>query len=154
MGRWYTCPISAVSVTAAQDLWELLSPSDSTTRIWAIRVSQSGSTTSTQARLTVKRVTGAPTSGSGGGTITPGTLSGGDAAYGGTVERNNTTRISGGTSTTIKDEGFNFLNGFEWIAASEKEAIEISPSTYGVIGLETVVTMTLQGELVIEECGG
>lgn len=154
MGRMYVCPMPAVAVTAAQDLYEVLSPADSTTKLWEIHVSQSGSTTSTQVRMTLKYVTGAPTSGSGGSTITPSPVSPGDAAYGGTVERNNTVRISGGTSTTKIDEGFNFLNGFEWIATSEKTAYEASPSTYLVLGLETVVTMTLQGYLVLEEIGG
>src|SRR5262245_6874524 len=109
MGRRYKCPIPAIGATAQQDIWELLAPSDATVLIWGIRLNQSSDIDSEQLRLTAKHVTGSPTSGSGGGTITPAPNSPGDAAFGGTVERNNTTRISGGTAVTKMDEGWNVL---------------------------------------------
>ena len=111
MGLVYDAAIEAVSVSAAQDLWEVLAPSDAALLIHSISVDQSSDTDSEMLRLTSSRVTGAPTSGSGGGTITPTPVVPGAAAAGSTVERNNTTQISGGTSVKCSDRSFNILNG-------------------------------------------
>jgi hypothetical protein len=98
MGRIYSISFEEVAVTAAQDLFEILVPADAVMRLHSIVISQSsdaGNAQSEQLPFTIKRVTGAPTSGSGGSTPTPRPHSQGDAAAGITAEANNTTRLSG-----------------------------------------------------------
>jgi hypothetical protein len=153
MGLVYDAPIEAVSVSAAQDLWEWLTPSDAAGLLHAVVIEQTASETSEQLRLTVAYVTGAPTSGSGGGTITPTPRVPGAPAAGSTVERNNTTQISGGTSVKIADRGFNILNGIEIIFDPPRE---VAPSTRIVVALPTApgAAITVSGVLVMEEVGG
>lgn len=153
MGLVYDSPIEAITVTAAQDLWEILAPSDAALLIHGFTVEQSVSETSEQLRLTIARVTGAPTSGSGGGTITPAPRVPGAGAAGATVERNNTTQITGGTSVSLRDRGFNILNGIEVVY---DPPIEIAPSTRFVVGLPVAPSgsLTFSGNLMHEEIGG
>lgn len=152
MGRVYSVSFSATAITAAQDLFELLAPSGSSIRLHAVYFSQHTDTDSEQLRLTIKRVTGAPTSGSGGSTPTPIPLLPGDAASGITAEANNTTRISGGTSVTLHDEAVNVLNGWVYLPTPEMRPVA-APSTRLVIGLETAPadSITCNGVAYVEE---
>lgn len=148
----YDSNIEAVSVSAAQDLYELLSPSDAVCLIHGVVVEQSVSEISEQLRLTCARVTGAPTSGSGGGTITPTPREPGSAAAGATVERNNTTQISGGTSVKCADRGFNILNGIEIIF---DPPVQVSPGTRFVVAINAPgAALTMNCVLTHEEVGG
>ena len=153
MGLVYDCPIEAISVSAVQDLWEWLTPSDAAGLLHSIVIEQNTSETSEQLRLTVARVTGAPTSGSGGGTITPAPRIPGAPAAGSTVERNNTTQITLGTSVKIADRGFNILNGIEIVF---DPPVEVAPSTRIVVALPTApgAALTVSGLLTVEEVGG
>ncbi len=152
MGLVYDSPIEAIAVTAASDLWELLAPSDAAVKIHGFTVEQSSDTDSEQLRLTAKRVTGAPTSGSGGGTITPTPRVPGASAAGSTVERNNTTQITGGTQVALPDRSFNVLNGIEVIY---DPPIEIAPSTRFVVGISLPGdSLTVSANLIHEEVGG
>lgn len=159
MGRKYAASFSAVAATVAQDLFEIAAPSDAALRLISCHISQkteAGDAESEQLNFTVKRVTGSPTSGSGGSSPTARPLSPGDAAFGGTVEANNTTRISGGTSVTIIDECANVLgDGWRYLPV-EDERIEFAPSTYCIIGLENnpADSVTFHGTVIFEEIGG
>src|SRR5690348_7903210 len=111
-GRMYTAVFKDIAVTAAQDLFEVAGPSDAVTIIHRVLLTQSSETGDAQEemlRLTTNRGVGAVTSGSGGGTVTPQPVSDGDAAYGGTVERNNTTIMATGSGAVEAD-----LEAFAW----------------------------------------
>ena len=153
MGRMYTAIFDAVAVTAAQDLFEIVAPSDAVVRLHRIIINQSSDTDSEQLRFAIKR--GATTSGSGGSSVTPNPASAGDSAFGGTVEANNTTRASAGTIVTLHVEAQNVLNGWDWHPTPE-ERIDISPSIRLIVGLEAapVDSLTMHGTMYFEEIGG
>ena len=118
LGRVYTISENATAVTAAVDLLELLGSADSILRLRELHVTQSsdaGDSESEQLLVSIRRVTGAPTSGSGGSTPTPAPLNPGDAAFGGTTETVNTTQLSGGTNTVLSVEAFNVMAGLHYM---------------------------------------
>jgi hypothetical protein len=155
MGRMYSAVFEGVSVSAAQDLFEITAPSTATVVIHSVSITQDASETSEQLPATIKRVP-SPTSGSGGASVTPRKLGGpGDAAAASTVERNNTTRAtSGGTIETLRRRAENVLNGWHWLFTPE-ERIVVPPSGMVVVGLEQApaAALTVSGELVFEELG-
>ena len=154
MGIVYTGVFSGVSVTAAQDLFELLAPAARSVILHSVAISQSSNTDSEQLRLTIRRVTGAPTSGSGGSTVTPASAVPG-LTFDGTLEANNTTRISGGTQATLWDEGQNVLNGWQYLPVPE-DRLEAEGGSRLVIGLEAAPAdaLTMSGVIVFEVIGG
>ncbi len=159
MGRLYSIMFDQVAVTAAQDLFEVLAPADAVMVVHALVITQSsdaGDAQSEQLHVTLKRVTGAPTSGSGGSSAVPQPLEQGDAAAGITAEVNNTTRLTGGSSTTILwPESWNVMAGMSFVPTPEMRPV-ISPSTRLVVGLETTPadSVTMNGVLIVEEIGG
>ena len=150
MGRVYSAVFEGVSVSVAQDLFELNAPADAAVRLLAVHITQDTSETSEQLPFTIKRVA---TSGSIGSIPTARPMQVGDPAFGGTVEANNTTR--GGTPTTIRRRSENVLAGVHWIFPLGQE-IYLSPSGILVVGLETApgAALTMSGEIVFEEIGG
>lgn len=154
MGLVYDSCIEGVSVSAAEDLFELLAPSDAAVLIHGLTVEQSNIDTGEQLRLTCIRATGAVTSGSGGSTITPTPRVSGGPAAGSTVERNNSTQIAAGSGTLTKvaDRGFNTLAGLEIIF---DPPIELAPSTRFAVGISAPSTgHTISAVLTHEEIGG
>lgn len=153
-GRIYYAPIEAVSVSAAQDLWEILAHSSVAVRLRGVYIAQSSDTDSEQLGITISRVTGTPTSGSGGGSITPTPVRPGDTAAVSTVERNNTTQITGGTSVKLVNDSFNVLSGYTF-APPEIEMPVAAPGTRLVVAITAPAdAITLNGYAVIEEIGG
>jgi hypothetical protein len=154
MSRVYYAAFEGISVSAAQDLFELQAPADATVVVRRITVTNETSETSEQLAIAVKRGEGTITSGSGGGTVTPVPMSKGDPAFGGTVERNNTTKAVAGTGAikVLHREGFNVVgSGFDWHGE-----IQISPSDYAIVELigAPASALTLSGVMVFEEIGG
>lgn len=149
-GRIYSCTFSGVSVSAAQDLFEINAPSDAVVVIMEVHISQDASETSEQLPFQIHM---ASTSGSGGSTVTARPLQKGYAAYGGTIEANNTTRGTAGNVLRRRSE--NVLNGVHWLLTPE-EFVYISPSDRAMIGLETApaAALTMSGECIIVEVGG
>ena len=133
----YYASFENITVSAVQDLFELLAPSNASVDILRIHLSQNTSETSEQLRARMKVISGSPTSGSGGATVTPEPADRGvTRAFAGTVERNNTTQLTGGTTELAWTEGFNMLAGFEWRATPE-DKITIDASEYFVLELPT-----------------
>jgi len=151
MGRMYSAVFEGITVSIAQDLFELNAPSDAVVVVHEIRISDDTSEASEQLPFTIKRSTGS--SGSGGATVTPEALEVGDAAFGGTVERNNTTRAT--TVTTLRRLSENMLNGVHWLFTPEVRLV-ISPSGRIIVGLETAPgsARTMSGTIIFEEIGG
>lgn len=158
MSRMYSISFEEVAVTVAQDLFEILVPSDAVMRVHSVVITQSSdakNSESEQLAYTIKRVTGAPTSGSGGSTPTPRPHSQGDAAADITAEANNTTRLTGGTSVTLWAEDTNIMSGWYYIPTPEMR-FDFSPSTRCMIGLEAAPddSLTMSGTIIVEEIGG
>lgn len=156
MGRRYTAQFSAVAVTAQQDLLEIVAPADAVVIIHAMELSQvteAGDAAEEQLQILVKR--GATTSGSGGTSVTPNPLEFGDAAFGGTVEANNTTKATAGTITTHQVPDWNVRMPYLYIPTPEMRLV-LSPSQRMTIELATTPadSITMSGSVHLEEVGG
>ena len=157
-GRIYTIVFARVAVTVIQDLFEVLVPADSVMVLHRVTITQDteqGDAEDEQLYLSIRRITGAPTSGSGGTVATPQPIQAGDAAAGITAEVNNTTQLTGGTNSLIISEAFNIRAGYDHFPPPEQRII-ISPSTRLLVELETapIDSVTFSGTMVVEEIGG
>ncbi len=155
IGRVYSVSFEGVAVTAAQDLFEILTAAEKPIRLHHISISQSteaGDAQSEQLILTLKRVTGAPTSGSGGSTATAIPMNPNDTAASTTNEINNTSRLSGGTSVTLMRQCFNVMAGLEIVFTPECRPT-IAGATRLVVGLESTPadSITMSGTIFFEE---
>jgi hypothetical protein len=146
----YSATFEEVAVTAAQDLFEINAPADSVVIVHGFEISQSSDVDSEMLNLLVHL---GSTSGSGGSVVTPRPLNLGDAAFGGTVEANNTTQSTEGV--ILHSASFNVLTGYTWIPTPEMRII-ISPSDRLIIGLQTAPgdSLTMSGTVYLEEIGG
>lgn len=158
MGRKYCISFDRVAVSAVQDLFEILVPADMVMVVHRLVVSQDseeGDAEDEQLYVSLRRVSGSPTSGSGGSTPTPQPLDQGDAASTLTAEANNDTQLSGGTNVVVHSEAFNIRAGLDYHPTPE-ERIVISPSTRLLVELEEAPAdaVTMSGTLIVEEVGG
>lgn len=160
MGMRYSASFSAVAVSAAQDLFELLAPADACIAIHSIRLGQSSDFGDAQAEgleVTLKRATGSYTSGSGGTSPSKNALESGFSAAGATVEANNTTQAAVGTGTLTKfmHDTFNIQIGWLYQPVPE-ERIILSPSQALILSLDSAPAdaITMSGTIVWEEIGG
>jgi hypothetical protein len=155
----YTIVFNDVAVTAIQDLFEALAPADAAMILHKLEISQRTEVGDAQAEMldiSVRRVTGAPTSGSGGTAPTP-APGPGDSAAGITAEVNNTTQLTGGTNTILAKKEFHVASGLEWLLTPEERALyTFSPSTRLLVELETAPadSITMSGTMLVEEVGG
>ena len=160
MGRFYTAVFKGTAVTAAQDLFEIAAPTDAVVVIheWTLtQTTELGDAAEEQLLLTTNRGVGTVTSGSGGATVTPQPISDGDAAYGGTVERNNTTIMAVGTGTLETDlevHAWNIRVPYQKVYTPETRPV-ISPGNRWTLELESVPadSITMNGFVVFEEIG-
>src|SRR5262245_30959909 len=141
MGRMYTTHFKDVAVTAAQDFFEILGATDALTIVHRILLTQSTETGDVQEemlKLTTNRGVGSVTSGSGGSTHTPQPVHDGDAAFGGTVEINNTTQMAAGSGTLEQLEAFawNIRVPFDLVFTPETRPV-ISPGNRWTLELES-----------------
>lgn len=153
MGRMYSASFEEVAVTVVQDLFEINAPADSVVSVHSLSISQSsdaGDSQSEQLNVLIHR---GSTSGSGGSTPTASPLEVGDAAFGGTVEANNTTQSTEGT--ILHSQCFNVMAGLEIVWTPETRP-KISPSGRLIIELQTVPadSLTMSGTVYFEEIGG
>ena len=155
MGRLYTAQFSAVAVSAAQDLFEIVAPSDAIVKIHNIRLGQTSDVgDAAEEILLIKLNSGATTSGSGGGSYTPVPIELGDAAFGGTCEINNTTQAADGTIVTHHAWPWNVRGPFEIIFEPETRPV-LSPSRRGVLTIPAPAdALTMMGTITFEEIGG
>ena len=160
-GNKYTAVFQDVSISAVQDLFEILAASDHVLEILEVAFGQSGIAADAgdaeeEFLLTTLRiVSGAPTSGSGGSTPTPAPSHLGGGASGVTCEANNTTQLSGGTNTVrgIFPINIRIPDRQVWIPESR---MFISPSTRFVWELEDAPAdaVICNGEVSWLELGG
>lgn len=158
MGAIYSAEVDTAGTTVAIDFFELLAPSDAVVIIHEIRISQSTEFADAQAEqleILVKRVVGAPTSGSGGATPTEQPFEFGSPAAGVVVEAGNTTKLTGGTQANLIREGFNVQIGWLYIPPPELRIV-LSPDQRLVVELVDAPAdaIDLHGVITWEEIGG
>lgn len=161
MGRIHTGTFKSIAVTAAQDFFEIAAPTDAIVVIHDWTLSQSteiGDAMEEMLVLTTNRGVGTVTSGSGGASVTPQPIQDGDAAFGGTVERNNTTIMAVGTGTLETDlevHCWNVRVPYQKIYTPETRPV-ISPGNRWTLELESTPTdsITISGTITFEEVGG
>lgn len=153
MSRMYSAVFEEVAVTAAQDLFEIVAPSDAIVWIHSVSITQSSDAGDAQSEMLNLLYHRGSTSGSGGSAVTPTPLNVGDSAFGGTAEANNTSQSTEGTK--LRAECFNVLAGYIWQPTPE-ERICLSPSGRLIIELQTTPadSLTMSGTVILEEVGG
>ena len=149
MGRMYAAIVDAISVSAVQDILEIVAPATAIVVLHEVHVTQDASETSEQLPFQIHR---ASTSGSGGAALTPVLLDLGSTAFGGTCERNNTSRGTEGDILWRQSE--NILNGLHIVFTPESRPI-VPPSGRIVVGLESApgAALTLSAVAIFEEIG-
>ena len=158
MGRIYSIQVNAVTVSAAQDIFEVLANSAKPFVLHEIVITQSSDYGDAQAEgltVLIKRASGTYTSGSGGSSpsVNPHTFS--DAAAGVTAEANNTSQASAGTGalTTVRAEAFNIQSGWQYLPTPETRML-FSGSQACVVSITAPSdAVTLSATMVIEEMG-
>jgi hypothetical protein len=150
MKYWVTTGFQTVS--AVQDLIEIVAPADAVVVIHEVHISQSSDGASSDSEmLQTTVVRGLTVSGSGGGSATVTPVETGQPAAGGTYERNNTTQATT-SGVTVLASAFNVLNGFVHVF---DPPIAVSPSQRCVITLSAPAdALTLSANALIDELGG
>lgn len=155
IGTVYTATVAAVAVTAAQDVFEIVSPSTSRVRIREVRIAQYSDAGDAQAEmLSILVMRGHTTSGSGGSSVTPNNVNHySTLTASSTVEANNTTVASNGSPVTLIADAWNVQGGW-WYTPDENEMIVIDVSTRLVFRITAPAdSITLNATLVFEEIG-
>jgi len=153
MGRMYSASFEKVAVSAAQDLFEIVAPADSVVVLHSLHLGQSSDAGDAMAEMLNILITRATGSGSGGSSPTPTPLNKGDAAFGGTVEANNTT--PGAEGVFVHACTFNVQGGLDVVWTPETRPV-ISPSERICVNLQDAPAdaLTMNGTLYFEEIGG
>lgn len=158
LGRVYAVPMAFTAQSAALDAFELIAPANGIIALVAVKLGQTTVLTDTNefiAQVTIKRATGAYTSGSGGGTPTPVPMLQGDVAASFTAETRNTTQAVAGSGalTTVDLDAWNLRSPFLWlpperlwINAHDTDAIVVSVSDPGT-------SVSVGGTAYVEEIG-
>ncbi len=153
MSREYAVVFEEVSVSAIQDLFEVVAPADASVKIKSVEIGQSSDAGDAEAEMLPILMHRGTATGSGGTTVTPSPLEEGDAAFGGVAEANNTTQSVEGMF--IYAGAFNVQIGFFYIPPPELQPT-ISPSQLFIVELQAAPNdaLLMSGTIVLEEIGG
>lgn len=152
-GRVYTVTFSAVSVSAAQDLFELTPADDKPVEIIGIELGQSSDSADAQdEQLQISIIRGNTTSGSGGSAPTPAPLNPNDTAAGFTAEVNNTTPASSGTAVTLHTGCWNVRAGYiNWFPEGCRPSASQANTLLRVAMTAPADAITMSGTLYVRE---
>lgn len=153
MSDIYTAVFNNVAVTAIQDLFEINAAADAVVYLHDIHLSQNSDVgDAAEEILRIELTSGHTSSGSGGTAPTAIPRDIGHAAFGGTVEVNNTTQASGGTIVTHYVWNFNVRTGFDKIFTPETRP-RIAPSGRMCLELPAAPadSLTMSGSITFEE---
>ncbi len=158
-GRVYTASFKGTAVTAVQDLIEISAAAAKSTVIHGWILTQSTEIKDAeeeQLLLTTNRGVGATTSGSGGAAVTAQPIVDGDAAYTGSVERNNTTQMAAGSGSLeeLEVHAWNVRVPYQMIYTPEMRPF-VSAGNRWTIELESTPTDSITMNLTVwlEELG-
>ena len=159
MGRFYIARFEAIVVSALQDLFFVQGPTDAITIIhsWELfQITDVGDAEEEILPIETVRGVGTINVPTGGAAITPEPVLNGDPAYGGTVRRNDTTRMSAGIGA-IED-----LELFGWNVRIPRPEVwvpeprpPLAPGDSWTLSLPTAPgdAITSYGKLILEEIG-
>jgi len=153
MSGIYTAVFNNVAVTAIQDLFEIVAAADAVVLLHDIHLSQNTDVgDAAEEVLRIELTSGHTTSGSGGSAPTAIPRDIGQAAFGGTIEVNNTTQASAGTIVTKYVWNWNIRVGFDKIFTPETRP-RIAPGTRMCLELPAAPadSVTMSGSITIEE---
>ena len=153
--RLYSVGFSAVAITAATDLFELLGVADKSIRLHRLKVFQTSDVKDAEEEIlpiTIKRGTGSVTSGSGGTTPTAQPLSPAEGAYGGAVEANNTTQMATGSGTiaTVDQIGWNVRIPLDHVWTPEDRPVINGATRFAISMAAPADSLTAYGQLTFE----
>lgn len=154
-GRMYVATFTAVAVSAAQDLFEIVAGSGKPVVIHAIYLAQTTDEGDAQSEmLGLELLRGYTTSGSGGSAPTPRALNGSNSvAAAATVEVNNTTQANTGTVHSLHSDAWNVQAGWQYVPPPEQR-IELAAGERLVLAQEAPAdAITMRGTLIFEELG-
>jgi hypothetical protein len=148
----FAATLVAVAVTAAQDVFEIVAPSDKMLTIREVLLGQYTDAGDTAAEiLSVTIIRGFTVAGTGGASVTPASLRGGGGTSTATVLRNNTTVANTGTTATLRSEAWNIQAPYIY-SPEEEERIIMAPGERLVVRITAPAdSITLNGTLVYEE---
>lgn len=148
LSRSYSAPINiGTAFTAQIDIFELLAAANKPGILLGFELGQTSEVGDTQEEmltLVLKRVTGAPTSGSGGGTSAFQSVRPNDTAPGLTLETGNTTKLTGGTSVELARFLWNVRMPLLYVPVPEERVI-FDQSTRLVLELVTTPADSISG---------
>lgn len=158
----FTATFSAIAVTAAQDVFELVAPANARVRVRKIFIGQYSDAGDAAAEmLSVQVIRDYTVAGSGGAAVTPANLQPWSRAAGASVARNNTTVANTGTPLVLIAETFNVQAGWLWAPSPpdprhrpsyDDEYIYLEAGSRLVVRITAPVdSITMNGTLVFEE---
>lgn len=157
-GRVYSVVFAAVSVSAAQDLFEITPGTNRPVEIIGLFLTQVGNSDTGDAQEELLRfsiIRGFTASGTGGSAPTPRPLKRGDAAATFTAEVNNTTVATTGTSVVLHEDAFNVRAGYSnwWPVGAEPDASALDTTIIVRLNTAPADAITLSGTLYVRELG-
>ena len=156
MPREYTVVFTAVTVSAAQDLFQIIGAAGKILRIKRMALSDIDTSlpTAQMLELRARFLPATVSNGSGGSSPTPQPLDPGDAAASFTAKANSTSKATtGGTASVLYSGGCHIYAGIDYsftvppiIGPSESFVFELLSTVSG--------TCTMSGQIDVEELGG
>lgn len=156
MSRMYSVTFSSVAVTAQQDFFEITAATGKPCVVHSIELEQHTEVGDVQEEgllVTLKRGTSATTSGTGGSqAVTAPPQSSNTGVAGFTADTNNTTKMSGGTITTLRAWAWNVRIPFFKVFTPETRPI-ITPGERLTVELGTTPadSISVSGTMMVEE---
>lgn len=157
-GRMYTISFSAVSLSAAQDLFEISPADDKPVEICGLFLSQTGVGDigdAAEELLKLAIIRGHSTGGSGGSAATPAPVKATAASVGFAAEVNNTTIASAGTGVTVHEDAWNVRAGYQfwWPEGAEPGASQANTTIVVRMASAPADAITVSGTLYVRELG-
>ena len=151
MSRMYVVPFVSVTISAAQDAFELRPATDKPITIHKVVITPDSSETNQQILVRIKRLPATVTSGTGGTTPTPVPLNSHDAAAAFTAEVNNTGRATtSGTALDLNPESFPSQGGFEYLPDVPARPVFFAGEAC-IVGIEEAPAVACSGFALVEE---
>lgn len=158
---FFTATFSAVAVSAAQDVFEIVAHASSRVSICEISLGQYSDAGEAEAELlSIQVIRGFTTTGSGGAAVTPANLSPWSRAAVTTVARNNTTVAQDGTGVTLISDVMNVQAGWAYrpqydpLNPTTDERIWLAPGDRLVVRITAPAdAVTMNGTIKFEEVG-
>lgn len=155
-GRIYTAQFNDVTVSAAQDLFQLTASTSAAVEVLEVHVSQQTEFgDAAEEMLNIQVRSGSTTSGSGGSTPSMVKLSVGDASAGSSVQANNTTKANTTSNVIHGSYWWNLRMPFDLIYTPETTVV-LAPArrlTVELVGAP-VDAVDMSGFIVFKEIGG